>query len=205
MSSHSNAPRRSEGCASASDAWAEHAIFAFADGPAGERADLRVGGPGCRSGLFLEACPVIPPVRPPGSATTLFAASTPGCGTGHPSGPAIAAPATGWKRNLRRRVKSPTVPSFQIRKVLPSRGASARLRPVMAPSSTDQTPGRPSQPVRSLPLNSDRKPGSSTAAAAAFRSVPAVAASASRARLPHHHRAAFTMPPYFLATRETLP
>src|SRR5439155_8511108 len=118
---------------------------------------------------------------------------------------AISAPATGWNRNLRRRVKSPTVPAFQIRNVLPSRGASARLRPVMAPSSTDQTPGRPSQPVSSLPLNSDRKPGSSTAAAAAFRPVPPVAASATKASLPQHHRPAFIMLPLFLVTGETLP
>src|SRR6185295_8139171 len=77
--------------------------------------------------------------------------------------------------------------------------------PVMAPSCTDQTPGRPSQPVRSLPLNRNRKPGSSAAAAAAGRPVSAVAASASKTRLPQHHRPAFTMLPLFLVTGETLP
>ena len=80
-------------------------------------------------------------------------------------------------------MKSETVPPFQIRKVLFSRGASARVRPVMASSSTDQTPGRPSQPVRSLPLNSDWKPGSSTAADAAWTPEPAVAANNTKAKL----------------------
>src|SRR5260221_398979 len=64
---------------------------------------------------------------------------------------------------------------------------------VMAPSSTDQTPGRPSQPLRSTPLNSDRKPGSMTGETA-FRSAPAIAASASRIRLPKPHRPVFIMP-----------
>src|SRR2546429_6189184 len=60
----------------------------------------------------------------------------------------------------RRSSKSETVPPFQIRKLLPSAGCSLVVRPVIAPSSTDQCWGLPAQPVRSRPLKSDLKPAS---------------------------------------------
>src|SRR4051812_44799194 len=50
-----------------------------------------------------------------------------------------------------------------MRKLLPLAGCSGVVLPVIAPSSTDQCSGRPSQPVRSFPLNRDLKPASSAA------------------------------------------
>src|SRR6266508_3199956 len=55
-------------------------------------------------------------------------------------------------------------PSFAMRKLFPFAGFSFVVLPVMAPSSTDQCSGRPSQPVRSFPLNKLLKPASDSAA-----------------------------------------
>src|SRR5437660_7778463 len=61
----------------------------------------------------------------------------------------------------------PLVPlGRQIRKLFPSAGCSLVVRPVIAPSSTDQCCGRPAQPARSLPLKRDLKPASLSSATA---------------------------------------
>src|SRR5688500_353145 len=57
------------------------------------------------------------------------------------------------RRNISRSSKSPAVPPFQTRKVLPLAGFSLVVSPRMTPSLTDQSLGSPSPLVRSLPLN----------------------------------------------------
>jgi hypothetical protein len=57
-------------------------------------------------------------------------------------------------RYFSRSSKLPTVPLVQTRKVLFLSGASLLVVPVMAPSCTDQSSGRPDQPARVLPSKS---------------------------------------------------
>src|SRR5439155_11077584 len=57
-----------------------------------------------------------------------------------------------------RSSKSLTVPLVHIRKVFPLAGFSAVVWPVIAPSCTDHSLGLPSQPDKSMPLNSLIKP-----------------------------------------------
>ena len=65
-----------------------------------------------------------------------------------------------------RSSKSSTIrflsPDLAMRKLFPFAGFSLVVLPVIAPSCTDQCPGRPAQPVRSWPLKSFLNPGSGT-------------------------------------------
>ena len=67
--------------------------------------------------------------------------------------------------NEARSTKSSTGPCRQIKNVLPLVGFSLVVRPVIAPSSTLQNFGLPSQPSRLVPLKIGLKPDSSSAAA----------------------------------------
>src|SRR5215467_6327492 len=74
--------------------------------------------------------------------------------------PELAKPASllGSILKEQRSSKSPTVPLVQIKNVLPLMGASAVVRPRMAPSITDHSLGLPSHPERSLSLKIGLKP-----------------------------------------------
>src|SRR6185312_4319664 len=63
----------------------------------------------------------------------------------------------------KRSSKSSSSPWRHRMKVLPCVGFSAVVRPVIAPSWTDQNSGLPSQPSRSFPLKIGLKPDSSSA------------------------------------------
>src|ERR1051325_406637 len=65
--------------------------------------------------------------------------------------------------NFSRSSKSSTFPSRQIRKVLCFNSFASVVCPVIAPSSTLQYLGLPSQPERSLPLKIDLNSPSSAA------------------------------------------
>jgi hypothetical protein len=68
-------------------------------------------------------------------------------------------------RNESRNSKSASVPSFQIKKVLPLAGFSVVVSPWTMPSRHDHSLVSPSQPVRSMPLNSWTMPAGSEGAA----------------------------------------
>src|SRR4051794_27088301 len=90
------------------------------------------------------------------------------------------------QRNFSRSSKSPAVPPFQMRKVLPFAGFCAVVSPRMTPSFTDQSRGSPSQPARSLPLNRLTEHSASGAGSAALNET---AAAMSKARIiePRRH------------------
>src|SRR5437660_7284390 len=75
--------------------------------------------------------------------------------------------------------KSSTSPPRQMQKVLPDVGFSLVVWPVIAPSSTLQNLGLPSQPSRLLPSKIDLKPASSSAAKAEDEERPRIRAAAS--------------------------
>src|SRR5438874_8891292 len=75
--------------------------------------------------------------------------------------------------------KSSTSPARQMQKVLPDVGFSLVVWPVIAPFSTLQNLGFPSQPSRLLPSKIGLKPASSSAARAEDRDRPSASAAAS--------------------------